>query len=78
MGGFTTFEGYVLARSPKAVLFQGHYWGSGLWFPVSQIQVIEDGPMSVVMRVKDWLAGKRDIREFETYNEEEIRERAGE
>lgn len=72
---WTTFEGYVLARSPKAVLFQGHYWGGALWLPISQIQMEPDGPVSVVVQMKDWLAGKRDLRECETYTEEDIKTR---
>ena len=75
MSDWSTFEGIVHMRTTKAVLFQGWYWGASLWLPMSQIEVVPDGPMSVVVKVKDWLAGKKDLREFETYTEEQIRQR---
>lgn len=59
-----TFEGYIHARSPKAVLFQGHYWEDGTWLPLSQIEVKEDENSHVVV-VKEWLCAKNNLAEFE-------------
>lgn len=72
---WVTFEGVVLVRSAKALLFRGWYWEGALWLPVSQIEVVPDGEMAVVVKVKDWLARKRDIQELEHYDAEAMRAR---
>lgn len=63
-----TFEGLILARTNKGVLFEGNYWEGALWFPVSQVILEEDGEGSYVMKVKDWLAKKRGCFEFTYYS----------
>ena len=67
-----TFEGYVIARSSKAVMFQSVYWDGGIWFPNSQITLEEDGDISLILCVNDWLTKKRDILEFTHYGSKEI------
>jgi hypothetical protein len=71
--GVDTFEGYEIARSPKAILFQSHYWDGALWVPVSQAEIEREEGGSLVIRIKDWLTKKRGIAEFTHYTEEEIR-----
>lgn len=71
---FDTFEGYVEARSPKAMLFQSHYWEAPVWFPTSQIEVEHEESGGVVVRVKDWLTRKRGILEFTHYTAEYLEE----
>lgn len=73
----TTFEGIILNRTTRAIMFQSHYWGAGMWFPSSQTEVLEDEGMSVVVRVKDWLCSKKGLLEFTSYSEAEIKVLAG-
>lgn len=74
----STFEGYVVYRTGKAILFNGHYWDGALWFPLSQINVVED-PESIewVISVADWLCNKKGLLEFSHYSEEEIENMSG-
>lgn len=67
----TTFEGTVHVWTAKAVLFQSYYWEGPLWFPVSQSTILEDDD-SHVIKVKDWLVNKREIREFVYYDADQI------
>lgn len=66
-----TFEGIVHRMTPKAVQFEGYYWEGSLWFPTSQITLIEDEE-SHILRVNDWLIRKRDLHEFTFYGAEQI------
>jgi hypothetical protein len=70
--GVHTFEGVILQRSARALMFQSHYWEGGVWFPNSQVEVLPDGDMSVVVHVNDWLASKRGILEFTPYSVHDI------
>ena len=74
---YSTFEGMILARTARAVLFQSNYWDAPLWFPVSQANIVPDGDMSVVIHVKEWLTTKRGLLEFTAYSENEIKGFAG-
>jgi hypothetical protein len=65
-----TFEGYIAGNSDKAVLFWGHYWGAPLWFPWSQVTMLDDEG-GYVMHVQEWLVKKRGILEFTHYTKEE-------
>lgn len=66
-----TFEGYVIAESPKAIRFWGHYWWAPIWLPKSQIIMYEDGKSHIV-KVKPWLCDKRGLREFHEHTKEEL------
>lgn len=67
------FEGNVLVNTGRAIRFQGYYWGGALWFPVSQLQVLEEGDLGhCVVAVRDWLVTKRGLSEFTQYSAEEI------
>lgn len=72
-----TFEGMVVQRTARGVLFQGVYWDAPLWFPASQTEVTPDGAMGCVFRVKSWLTKKLGAEEFTYYSEEEIKRMAG-
>ena len=74
----TTFEGIILVSSPRAVLFQSHFWEAPLWFPLSQmdIQRFEDS-FECVVKVKDWLCRKKNLYEFTMYTMEEIEQMSG-
>ena len=78
MAGYHTFEGYIEIVTGAAIRFKGVYWGDdaspGLWFPLSQVDIIPDNDDTgaVVMRVKDWLAKKRGLFEFTAYTNDEI------
>lgn len=70
-----TFEGRLELVTPRAVRFQGHFWEAPLWFPLSQITIepdSEDDPLTVVIRVRDWLALKRGLLEFTFYAKPEL------
>ena len=69
----TQFEGILTGSTPRALWFRGHFWEKELMFPKSQVTVIEEeSGMSVVLKVRDWLAHKRDLKEFTEYTSEEI------
>lgn len=68
------FEGSILGSTSKAVEFQSVYWEGGVWFPKSQVEIEEDGDMTIVLKVKDWLTRKRGILEFTHYGQKEIEE----
>jgi len=68
----TTFEGRVLVHTGAAVLFEGVYWDSCLWLPRSQIEIESDGDEYVVLKLRDWLARKKDLLEFTHYGEAEL------
>lgn len=72
-----TFEGVILQRTARGILFQGHFWEAPLWFPSSQTTDTPDGDFGCVFWVKDWLADKRGIYEFTYYSEEQIKLMAG-
>lgn len=73
MSGRSTFEGFILVRTPKAILFNGHFWEGPLWFPTSQIDIVSGiDCLESVIHVKSWLCQKRGIHEFTHYSEEEI------
>jgi hypothetical protein len=74
---YVVFEGVVLQRTARGVLFQGHYWEAPLWLPTSQTLHEPDGDMACVMGVKSWLASKKGLSEFTQYSEEEIKLIAG-
>lgn len=73
----TTFEGIILGRTARGVLFQSYYWSAPLWFPSSQAEIQEDEGLSVVFQVKDWLCNKKGLLEFTPYSEAEIKVLAG-
>lgn len=72
--GVHTFEGVIEVVTGAAVKFHGVYWEGGLWFPLSQVELVEDNPDTgaAVIHVKDWLARKRQLLEFTHYNAEEV------
>ena len=72
-----TFEGQILVNTARAIRFQGNYWEASLWFPKSQIEIVEDpdSPFEVVVKAKPWIAKVKDVQEFKHYTEEEINER---
>lgn len=74
---YTMFEGQVLGRSTKAVLFQSNYWEQPIWFPTSQSELIEDGETGYVIKVKPWLADKLGVLEFTYYSKEDIHKMVG-
>lgn len=74
---WVTFEGMVLARTARGILFQGTYWDAPLWFPSSQTLDNPDGVFTCVFRVKKWLADRKGLLEFTHYSEDAIKEIAG-
>jgi hypothetical protein len=75
MMSVTTFEGRIEGYTGAALRFHGVYWEGPLWFPLSQVEIIEDNPDTghVVLRVRDWLTKKRGMLEFTHYTLEEIK-----
>ena len=69
-----TFEGLVMQRTAKALLFWGWYWHGPLWLPLSQVHIDVDGD-GFVVKVKGWLANKNNLQEFTEYTETDIEER---
>lgn len=69
-----TFEGTILTRSAKALLFWGHFWHAPMWIPMSQSTVEEDDD-SHVITISGWLSKKNDLVEFTEYTEEQMRAR---
>lgn len=69
---WSRFEGLIHVHSGKAVLFQSWYWDAAMWLPKSQIKIHEDGDITFVVDVRDWLVDKRNILEFTHYSEEHI------
>lgn len=74
---WSTFEGIVIQRTARGVLFQSHFWDAPLWFPSSQMEIEPDGDLWVVARVKDWLITKKGMLEFTYYTEDAIKAFAG-
>lgn len=71
----STFEGVILVNTGRAIRFQGYFWGGPLWFPTSQLTVTEEGELGhIVIEVRDWLVGKRGLKEFTEYTPEQIEE----
>lgn len=73
---YTTFEGRIVETTGAAFLFHGVYWEQPMWMPFSQALIEEDNPDTghVVVRLKDWLAGKKRLLEFTHYSALEIEE----
>lgn len=69
---WSTFEGVIITHTAKAVLFQSWYWEDGMWFPTSQVRWQEDGPVSCVIEVRDWLANKNGLLEFTQYTSQQL------
>lgn len=70
-----TFEGVLVFRTARAILFQSHYWAGPLWFPLSQLDMEIDGEFDEpgrVIHVKPWLPEKKGLEEFTEYDEEAI------
>lgn len=60
-----TFEGYIIADTVRAVLFQSHYWHAAEWMPKSQIAIRrEDDTPEVVIVATPWIAGQKGLEEF--------------
>lgn len=73
MAEVSTFEGNILRRTQRGVLFIGNYWEAPLWFPISQMAIDQDiDSLESVVKIKSWLCRKRGINEFTHYSEEEI------
>lgn len=68
---WSMFEGDILWRTNSAVLFHGHYWEGGIWFPISQSIVEPDGD-GWTIKVREWLTKKNGIEEFTPYDAEDI------
>lgn len=71
---YTTFEGTISLWTNAAVHFQSVYWEAPMWLPISQIIIERDGDGYYVVKLKDWLAGKKRLYEFTHYGEAEIEE----
>lgn len=69
---YRTFEGMIHFATAKAVLFEGVYWEGALWFPLSQVEIVPDEEMTVVVKVKPWLTRKMELDEFTHYGVEEV------
>lgn len=63
------FEGFMIAETPRAWLFQSHYWEKPEFVPKSQTTILETGmSMEVVLTLSDWICGKNSFEEF-TYRD---------
>lgn len=70
--GFHEFEGDLLARSPRAIMFRGDYWdreehAEGVWLPLSQISLDQDvgNPRRVTVLIPQWLAKRSNLENYE-------------
>lgn len=69
-----TFEGLILANTPKSILFHCHYWEDPEWMPKSQIDVLrEDDTSEVRVLTSKWIADQKGLKEF-TYRPKENKE----
>lgn len=59
-----TFEGIVHAATPRAFLFQSHYWCAPQWLPFSQTTLVKEHKDEVVIKIAGWLANKNGFVEF--------------
>lgn len=65
------FEGFIIASTARAILFQGHYMEHAHWFPRSQIEVVPtDDLMETVIDASEWISRMKGLREF-TYHDHE-------
>lgn len=71
-----TFIGYAVANTPKAILFQDHFWHTPSWMPKSQIEVFrEDDTEELIVKATPWICKQKRLDEFTEYSEEDIKER---
>lgn len=66
--GLHEFDGDIIARSKKAVLFRGDYWekpehAEGVWLPLSQctLEVDPTDPQRGTVLVPGWLVKKNEL-----------------
>lgn len=60
------FLGFIAAETPKAILFQDHFWHEPDWMPKSQITMVrQEETHEVVIVATPWICGQKNIREFE-------------
>lgn len=60
-----TFIGYVIHETPKAFLFQDHFWEEPEWMPKSQMVVVSDfDSTEIVCLASQWISKQKDIVEF--------------
>ena len=59
------FVGLVEVETPRALLFQDHFWHEPKWFPKSQVkQTLQVDSLEVIIDASSWICGKNDLSEF--------------
>lgn len=74
------FIGFVETETPRAFLFQDHFWSRPDWLPKSQVTVFRrDETAEVVIDASDWICKQKEIREFTHRDESEgvVQEKSG-
>lgn len=61
-----TFIGKVLWWTPRAMLFQDHFWHEPEWYPLSQIEVksVDLDHMEYIIVASNWITQQKGIYEF--------------
>lgn len=56
--------GYIIAESPRAFLFQDHYWDEPDWMPKRQCETLRDpDTFEVQLKASDWIADQKGLEE---------------
>ena len=59
------FVGYVVTETPRAFLFQDHFWENPDWLPKSQITTYrEDNTTEVRVSASPWICKQKCITEY--------------
>lgn len=67
------FIGVIKGSTDNAVLFQDWFWHGAEWLPRSQSELRRDPEtMEAVVHVTDWIAGKKNLKEFAERTQAEI------
>lgn len=59
------FIGVIVGGTDNAFLFQDWFWHGPEWLPRSQSELRRDPEtMEAIVNVTDWIAGKKNLKEF--------------
>lgn len=67
------FEGFVIAETDRALLFQSHYWLNADWLPRSQITILREiDTHEIRVLASNWICLQKNIEEFKMRNNEDV------
>lgn len=59
------FIGYIIVETPRAILFQDHFWGEPDWMPKSQAEIFRDMDTHEIRLIAStWISKQKGIQEF--------------